>query len=140
MAEEKALDVTSSHKNIRIKTNCWTTIDKNGWNVAKKKNSTSKDKEEVTTRQHQGCNCKIIKSHTCRMPACLHAFSVMSNSLQLPGLQPAQPLQPWNFPGKKTGVGCHFLLQGIFLTQGLNLHHLCLLHRQADSLPAEPLG
>ena len=25
------------------------------------------------------------------------------------------------FPGKNTGVGCHFLLQGIFLTQGLNL-------------------
>ena len=28
---------------------------------------------------------------------------------------------PWDFPGKSTGVGCHFLLQGIFLTQGLNL-------------------
>ena len=28
-------------------------------------------------------------------------------------------------PGKNTGVGCHALLQGIFLTQGLNL---CLLH------------
>ena len=26
------------------------------------------------------------------------------------------------FPGKDTGVGCHALLQGIFLTQGLNLH------------------
>ena len=30
------------------------------------------------------------------------------------------------------GVGCHFLLQGIFPTQGLNLY---LLHWQADSLP-----
>ena len=29
-------------------------------------------------------------------------------------------LRPWDFPGKNTGVGCHFLLQGIFLTQGLN--------------------
>ena len=29
-------------------------------------------------------------------------------------------LRPWDIPGKKTGVGCHFLLQGIFLTQGLN--------------------
>ena len=29
-----------------------------------------------------------------------------------------------NFPGKDTGVGCHFLLQGIFLTQGLNLRLL----------------
>ena len=28
---------------------------------------------------------------------------------------------PWDFPGKGTGVGCHFLRQGIFLTQGLNL-------------------
>ena len=26
----------------------------------------------------------------------------------------------WNSPGKNTGVGCHFLLQGIFLTQGSN--------------------
>ena len=25
---------------------------------------------------------------------------------------------PWDYPGKNTGVGCHFLLQGIFLTQG----------------------
>ena len=31
----------------------------------------------------------------------------------------------WDFPGKNTGEGCHFLLQGIFLTQGSNLH---LLH------------
>ena len=27
---------------------------------------------------------------------------------------------PWDCPGKNTGVGCHFLLQEIFLTQGLN--------------------
>ena len=26
----------------------------------------------------------------------------------------------WDFPGKSTGVGRHFLLQGIFLTQGSN--------------------
>ena len=30
-------------------------------------------------------------------------------------------LHPWDFPGKNTGVGCHFLLQEIFPTQGLNL-------------------
>ena len=33
------------------------------------------------------------------------------------------------------GAGCHFLLQGIFLTQGSVLHVLCLLHWQTDSLP-----
>ena len=30
-------------------------------------------------------------------------------------------LCPWVSPGKSTGVGCHVLLQGIFLTQELNL-------------------
>ena len=44
------------------------------------------------------------------------------------------------FPGKNTGVGCHFLLQGIFPTQGLNPHLLCLLHWQADSLPLSHQG
>ena len=34
---------------------------------------------------------------------------------------PARLLHWWNFPGKNTGVGCHFLLQDIFLTQRLNL-------------------
>ena len=29
-------------------------------------------------------------------------------------------LHPWDFPGKNTGVGCHFLLQEIFPTQELN--------------------
>ena len=38
------------------------------------------------------------------------------------------------------GVGCHALLQGIFLTQGWNLHLLCLLHWQAVSLPLAPPG
>ena len=33
-----------------------------------------------------------------------------------------QALCPWDYPGKNTGVGCHFLLQGIFPTQGLNPH------------------
>ena len=33
---------------------------------------------------------------------------------------PARSLCPQNFTGKKTGVGCHFLLQGIFLTQESN--------------------
>ena len=35
-------------------------------------------------------------------------------------------------------MGCCFLLQGIFLSQGLNLHLLCLLHWQAGSLPLAP--
>ena len=38
-------------------------------------------------------------------------------------------------PGNNTGVGCHFVLQEIFLTQELNLHVPRLLHWQAGSLP-----
>ena len=41
----------------------------------------------------------------------------------------------WDSPGKNPGVGCHALLQGIFLIQGSNLHLLCVLHWQASSLP-----
>ena len=51
------------------------------------------------------------------------------------GLQPARLLCLWNLPSKDTGVCCHFLLQGIFPNQGLNLRLLCLLHWQAVSLP-----
>ena len=50
-----------------------------------------------------------------------------------------QLLCPWDSPGKDTGMGCHFLLLGTFLTQGLNLHFLCLLYWQADSLPLSHL-
>ena len=38
--------------------------------------------------------------------------------VQLFELLPARVFCPWDSPGKNTGVGCHALLQGIFLTQG----------------------
>ena len=69
--------------------------------------------------------------------ACVLARSVMSDSLGPHGLQPARLLCPWDSPGKRTGAGCHFLLQGIFPTQRLNLSLLCW---QEDSLPLSHLG
>ena len=54
--------------------------------------------------------------------ACMLSCSAVSDFLQPPGLQ---LLCPWNFPGKNTRVGCHFLLQGILPTQGSNP---CLFH------------
>ena len=51
------------------------------------------------------------------------------------GLQSARLLCSWDPPGKNTRAGCHFLLQGIFPTQGSNPHLLHFLHWQADSLP-----
>ena len=69
--------------------------------------------------------------------------SVLSDSLWPHGLYPTRLLPPWDFSGKNTGVGCHFLLQEIFPTQGLNpglphcrqtLYHLS--HRTGRELPA----
>ena len=56
------------------------------------------------------------------------------------GLRPARLLCPWDSPGKNTGVGCHALFQVIFLTQGSNMHLLCLLHWWVGSLPLAPPG
>ena len=56
----------------------------------------------------------------------------MSDSLRPHGLYPTRLLRPWDFPGKHTGVGCHFLLQRIFLTRGSNpgfLHCRQMLYR-----------
>ena len=55
----------------------------------------------------------------------VHVHSVVSESLWPHGVLTTRLLCPWDSPGKNTGVDCHFLLQGIFPTQGLNL---CLLN------------
>ena len=52
-------------------------------------------------------------------------------------MNPAGLFCPWDSPGRTTGVGCHFLLQGIFPTQGLTLS---LLRWQVDSLPLNRQG
>ena len=65
----------------------------------------------------------------------MRACSVVFNSLQPHGLQPARLLCPWDFPGKNTERVCHFLLHGIFLTQRSYQHLLCLLHWQVGSKP-----
>ena len=53
------------------------------------------------------------------------------------GWQPARLLYPRDIPGKKTGLGCHSPLWGIFLTQGSKP---CLLHWKVDSLPMSHQG
>ena len=75
---------------------------------------------------HDHCVCSVAQS-------CPTLCDPVDCSL--PGI-----LCPWEYPGKNTRVGCHYLLQGIFLTQGWSPHLLCLLHRQVDSLPLHHLG
>ena len=57
-------------------------------------------------------SCKILKSQSV-------SHLVVSHSLRLMDYQPTRLLRPWR-QGNSTGVDCHALLQGIFLTQGLN--------------------
>ena len=57
----------------------------------------------------------------CTKHVCSVSHSVMPNSLQPHWLYPVRLLCPWNSLGENSGLDCHFLLQGIILTQGLNL-------------------
>ena len=51
-------------------------------------------------------------------------YLVTKSCTTLCGSPPARLLCPWDFPGKNTGVGCHFPFQGIFPPQGSNLRLL----------------
>ena len=69
---------------------------------------------------------------------CVSAQSLSCVRLFRPrGLWLARFLCLWDFSGKHTGVGCHFLFQGIFSIQILNPR---LLYWQMDSLPLSHLG
>ena len=83
------------------------------------------------------CGQFQTKSVICSTCAGMLSHLVMSDSVPPHGLYPDGILCPWNFPGKNTGMGCHVLLQGIFLTQGLNQS---LLHWQVSSSPPAPPG
>ena len=70
---------------------------------------------------HQDINISSILVHTelpCSVCVRARACALLCLTLQTHGLKHSRLLCPWNFPGKNTGVGCHFLLQGIIPTQG----------------------
>ena len=85
------------------------------------------------TRTHVSCSVVSNPLYLCNPMDCSQSSSVTSQPI-------TRLLCPWDPPGKNTGVSCHFLLQGIFPTQGSNPHLLCLLHWQVDSLPLAPPG
>ena len=67
----------------------------------------------------------------------LFSSYVMSGSFVTPWTIACQAPLSMDFPGKNTGMDCHFLPQGIFPTQGANP---CLLQWQTDSLPLSHQG
>ena len=84
--------------------------------------------------------CSLIHTPVCAQLCACSVASVVSDSLQPCGLQPTRLLCPWHFPGKNTGMGCHGLLMGIFLTQEYNPHLLHLLHCRWILNPLNHLG
>ena len=74
------------------------------------------------------------------------SHSAVSDSLRPHERQPTGLLCPWDSPGNNTGVGCHSLLQGVFLTQQSNpglLHCRQILYRLSyeaspKKCPSEP--
>ena len=72
------------------------------------------------------------------MCACAKSFQLCTTLCDPVDCSPPGSSVHGDSPGKSTGVGCHALLQGIFPTQGSNLHLLHLLHWQVGSLPPAP--
>ena len=67
------------------------------------------------------CELTLLRKFFYSILCCCYLVAQSCLTLWRPhGLLPIRLLCPWDFPGKNTGVGCHFLLQGTFLTQGLN--------------------
>ena len=83
------------------------------------------------------CVCVCVCSQGAMLKRRRRSCSVVSDSLLPHGLEPTRLLHQWDFPGKSTGVVCHFLLQGIFLTQELNLG---LPHCRQTLLPSAREG
>ena len=59
----------------------------------------------------------------------LTSLNKNGNLLKVLVPRPSRLFCPWDFPGKNTGVGCHFLIQGIFLDQGSNPRFYALAGR-----------
>ena len=81
-------------------------------------------------------SCTFRKRRAC---CTLSYFSPVQLSVTLWTIALQAPLSA-GFSRQEHRVGCHSLLQGIFLMQGWHPHLLCLLHWQADSLPLAPPG
>ena len=66
-------------------------------------------------RTHKSLAMIINKDGIVLLPLLL-SHSVVSDSVRPHRRQPTRLPRPWDSPGKNTGVGCHALLQGIFLS------------------------
>jgi len=73
--------------------------------------------KRLFTRLQSGCCCCCC---------CCCVASVVSNSVRPHKRQPTRLRHPWDFPGKNTGVGCHFLLQRMKVKSESEVAQSCL--------------
>ena len=77
--------------------------------------------------QHHSSKASILLCSACFMVQLFHPYMATGKTMCVRVTQSCLTLcdpmacsQPWDLPGKNTGVGCHFLLQGIFPMQESN--------------------
>ena len=105
--------------------NCPTHLGRNYWSYQslREKNTTGKDLAAILNVHIvvEVLQCPVLQP----LPSVWKwsesvSSSAVSNSLRVYGLYPTRLLCLWDSPGRNTGVGCNFLLQGIFPMQKLN--------------------
>ena len=81
-------------------------------NISQEAHMKYSGKARSASRASVNCDTKAAAGSGLVVQSCL-------TLLQLHSLEPARLLCPWDFLGKNTGVGCHFLLQGTLLSAGI---------------------
>ena len=89
------------------------------------------------TEQQQLILPECIWIYSTNLCCCYLVAKLCLTLLRPCGLYATRLLCQWAYPGNNTGVGCHFLFQGIFPLQGSNS---CHLHWLAGSLPLSHQG
>ena len=79
----------------------------------------------------------LLKYHLLQTLCCKVA-SVVSDSVRPQRRQPTRLPRPWDSPGKNTGVGCHFLLQGMRVKSEREVAQLC--PTPSDPMDCSPAG
>ena len=114
-------------------------MDKKAWQATVTKSQTQLSTHICALQRV--CVCARARAHAC-VCVCvcmLNSFSSIWLFATLCTIT-CQDLLSMEFSRQDYLTGLHALFQGIFLTQGLNPHLLCLLHWQASSLPLVPPG
>ena len=111
-------------ENSKITTHCWKTIDRRMLDPTKKiphvqgqrrsprktvgGDKLSLESNPMSPEMLRGLKQNIVHTRRCHVA---QSCPTLCNPMDCSPPGSEEPLSPWNFPGKSTGVGCHFLLQ-----------------------------